>query len=239
MLAWFRRIIVSLGVGGTSYALMLAFMVASIVYDRELEPVVTFAFETGRQITDLLELVGIRKLLGTGCSQSSSRTGEHDPCRAFNSGNRPSRHIGRHSFKSDSGWHPKLVSTPCHCDCEYTSYSYPCRDVVHLQRACPGNVCSAVALRGLDLAGVAKRTQRLGRFDSRSTKIDERCSAGVLRTPLRHHGVVQCNRRLFGQCSFCIHRKVGRTSIAHRQQQSAFAVELLVVDIEALRGAPI
>jgi hypothetical protein len=47
--------IVSLGVGGTSYALMLAFMVASIAYDRELEPVVTFAFDTGRQITDLLD----------------------------------------------------------------------------------------------------------------------------------------------------------------------------------------
>ena len=55
MLAWFRRIIVSLGVGGTSYALMLAFMVVSVVYDRELEPVVTFAFDTGRQITDLLD----------------------------------------------------------------------------------------------------------------------------------------------------------------------------------------
>ena len=55
MLAWLRRIIVSFGVGGTSYVLMLAFMVASVVYDRELEPVVTFAFETGRQITDLFD----------------------------------------------------------------------------------------------------------------------------------------------------------------------------------------
>jgi len=55
VLAWFRRIIVSLGVGGTSYALMLAFMVASVVCDRELEPLVTFAFETGRQITDLFD----------------------------------------------------------------------------------------------------------------------------------------------------------------------------------------
>jgi len=33
---------VSFGVGGMSYALMLAFLVASVVYDRELEPVVTF-----------------------------------------------------------------------------------------------------------------------------------------------------------------------------------------------------
>ena len=53
-MAWLRRIIVSIGVGGMSYTLMLAFMVASVVYDRELEPVVTFAFETGRQITDIL-----------------------------------------------------------------------------------------------------------------------------------------------------------------------------------------
>jgi hypothetical protein len=56
LLAWLRRIIVSVGVGGTSYVLMIAFMVASVVYDRELEPVVTFAFETGRWIADLLEV---------------------------------------------------------------------------------------------------------------------------------------------------------------------------------------
>ena len=54
-MAWFRRIIVSFGIGGTSYVLMLAFLIASVVYDRQLEPVVTFAFETGRQITNLLE----------------------------------------------------------------------------------------------------------------------------------------------------------------------------------------
>jgi hypothetical protein len=42
VLAWLRRLVVSFGVGGMSYALMLAFLVASVVYDRELEPVVTF-----------------------------------------------------------------------------------------------------------------------------------------------------------------------------------------------------
>jgi hypothetical protein len=55
VVAWLRRIVVSVGVGGTSYVLMLAFLIASVVYDRELEPIVTFAFETGRQIIDLLE----------------------------------------------------------------------------------------------------------------------------------------------------------------------------------------
>lgn len=34
---------------------MLAFMILSVVYDRELEPVVTFAFNVGRQVTDTLD----------------------------------------------------------------------------------------------------------------------------------------------------------------------------------------
>jgi hypothetical protein len=55
MLAWMRRIIVSLGIGGASYAIMLAFMVFSVVYDRQFEPVITFAFEAGRRIVDLLD----------------------------------------------------------------------------------------------------------------------------------------------------------------------------------------
>src|SRR5581483_9515257 len=48
--AWLRRLIVSVGIGGTSYAIMLGIMVMSVVYDRELEPVITFAFDTGRSI---------------------------------------------------------------------------------------------------------------------------------------------------------------------------------------------
>ena len=39
-----------MGIGGTSYIIMLGIMVLSIVYDRELEPVITFAFDTGRAI---------------------------------------------------------------------------------------------------------------------------------------------------------------------------------------------
>jgi hypothetical protein len=55
MLAWVRRIIVSLGIGGASYLIMLAFMILSVVYDKELEPVITFAFETGRRVVDVLD----------------------------------------------------------------------------------------------------------------------------------------------------------------------------------------
>jgi len=49
-LAWLRRLAVSVGIGGVSYAIMLGIMVLSIVYDRELEPTITFAFDTGRSV---------------------------------------------------------------------------------------------------------------------------------------------------------------------------------------------
>jgi hypothetical protein len=55
VLAWLRRILVSIGIGGVSYALMLGIMVLSVVYDREMEPVITFAFNTGRHITNALD----------------------------------------------------------------------------------------------------------------------------------------------------------------------------------------
>ena len=51
-LAWLRRLVVSFGIGTTSYVIMLAIMVLSVVYDKELEPVVRFAFDTGRGIVD-------------------------------------------------------------------------------------------------------------------------------------------------------------------------------------------
>jgi len=50
VLAWLRRLIVSIGIGGTSYAIMLGIMVLSVVYDRELEPIIAVAFDTGRSI---------------------------------------------------------------------------------------------------------------------------------------------------------------------------------------------
>lgn len=37
-----------LGRSWRSYALMLGIMVLSVVYDREFEPVITFAFDAGR-----------------------------------------------------------------------------------------------------------------------------------------------------------------------------------------------
>ena len=52
MLAWLRRLIVSVGIGG---ALMLVIMALSVVYDQEFEPIITFAFDAGRSITNWLD----------------------------------------------------------------------------------------------------------------------------------------------------------------------------------------
>jgi hypothetical protein len=45
-------VVVSIGIGTTSYIIMLAIMVLSVVYDKELEPVITWAFNAGRGIVD-------------------------------------------------------------------------------------------------------------------------------------------------------------------------------------------
>ena len=68
--AWLRRFVVSIGIGGASYAIMLGIMVLSIVYDRELEPVVTFAFDTGRSI------IGAIDSLVSGSQRWSPRIGQ-------------------------------------------------------------------------------------------------------------------------------------------------------------------
>ena len=72
-MAWLRRIIVSVGIGGVSYALMLGLMLLSVMYDRTFEPIITLAFDTGRLITNWLELSRGRNLLGPSRGQSPSR----------------------------------------------------------------------------------------------------------------------------------------------------------------------
>jgi shikimate 5-dehydrogenase len=53
--AWLRRTIVSIGIGGVSYAIMFALMLHSVMYDRTFEPIITLAFDTGRLITNWLD----------------------------------------------------------------------------------------------------------------------------------------------------------------------------------------
>jgi hypothetical protein len=54
-LAWLRRLVVSLGIGGTSYAIMLGIMLLSVIYDRQFEPIIGFAFDIGRTIVNVFD----------------------------------------------------------------------------------------------------------------------------------------------------------------------------------------
>ena len=55
LLGWLRRLVVSMGIGGFSYIIMLGIMILSVVYDREFEPVIRVAFDTGRGIVNGLD----------------------------------------------------------------------------------------------------------------------------------------------------------------------------------------
>lgn len=55
MLAWLRRLVVSLGIGAFSYLFMLGIMVLSVLYDKQMEPVITFAFEVGHGIVRFID----------------------------------------------------------------------------------------------------------------------------------------------------------------------------------------
>jgi hypothetical protein len=53
--AWFRRVVASVGIGVTSYAIMLGIMLVSVLYDREAAPVITWASDTGRGVVSTLD----------------------------------------------------------------------------------------------------------------------------------------------------------------------------------------
>lgn len=56
--AWLRRLVVSLGIGTFSYLFMIGIMVLSVLYDKQMEPVITLAFNVGHGL-----LAGIDSLV--------------------------------------------------------------------------------------------------------------------------------------------------------------------------------
>lgn len=55
LIAWFRRIVASVGIGATSYAIMLGIMLASVLFDRETAPWIAMASDFGRDIVSALD----------------------------------------------------------------------------------------------------------------------------------------------------------------------------------------
>ena len=85
-LAWLRRLPCLSALACTSYAIMLGIMVLSIVYDKELEPVITLAFDTGRSVLTGFDTLVSGSHWGQVACQPPPRAREHDSRRALDPG---------------------------------------------------------------------------------------------------------------------------------------------------------
>jgi hypothetical protein len=61
----------------------------------------------------------------------------------------------------------------------------------------------------LDVAGLIKHSQQLWRCNSWFPKAHKFGKAGLFRTSLRHHGVLQCSCSLLDQHAFCFYPTLG------------------------------
>ena len=157
MLAWLRRIIVSVGVGGASYGLMLGIMVLSVVYDREFEPVITLAFDTGRAIIETLDGLVSGSYWG---QLAVNHLREHDPCRTLSPSHTHSRSPRRNPLELAAGGNTRGAEN-CHRDHKCSSDGRSCRGTIHIQRSGTGNLCGTIAICRLDLAGNLECAERL------------------------------------------------------------------------------
>jgi hypothetical protein len=201
VLAWLRRIIVSLGIGGASYAIMLAIMVLSVVYDQQFEPVITFAFDTGRWITDVLD--------------------------SWVSGSRWGQVAVNHLRERVNMTHvvlsiPAIILATIFVGIPLNKFLGGARSA--LQRVAmavvsvPTTVILAVALFTFNalvpdtyaallrfaLAGVIKCTERLWGHHTRRSKTHECREARFLGSSLRDHGPVQYPRSVPCEHALCI-----------------------------------
>jgi hypothetical protein len=190
-LAWLRRLFVSFGIGTTSYIIMLGIMVLAVVYDKELEPVVTFAFNTGRSIVDAFDkLVSGSSWGQVAVNHLRERVNMTHVVLSLPAIIIATLLVGIPLNKVLGGTRTALqrmaialISIP--------STVVPPSPRVQLQRDVPGHLCVTVALCRLGLAGIAQCPERLRRYHPRRAQTDECCQAGLFRAPLRHHGSVQ------------------------------------------------
>jgi hypothetical protein len=204
VLAWLRRIIVSLGIGGASYAIMLAIMVLSVVYDQQFEPVITFAFDTGRWITDVLDSwVSGSRWGQVAVNHLRERVNMTHVVLSIPAIILATIFVGI-PLNKFLGGSPLSAATCCNGGSERAHHSHSCRGALHLQCTCARHLRSASTIRRLDLAGVIKCTERLWGHHTRRSKTHECREARFLGASLRNHGPVQYPRSVPGEHALCI-----------------------------------
>ena len=213
--AWIRRLIVSIGIGTTSYALMLGIMVLSVVYDRELEPVITYAFDLGRSIVAAFDwLVSGSHWGQVAINHLRERVNMTHVVLSIPAIVIATIIVGIPFNRLLGGTRTALQRIAI------ALVSIPATVVlavvlVHVQRADASGLCGAAALCRLGLAGLAQCAERFRRQPAGSAKAHQCRSARLLRASLRDYGVVQHAGFLPGQCRFRVILEVPFRTISH------------------------
>ena len=151
-MAWLRRIIVSVGIGGVSYALMLGLMLLSVMYDRTFEPIITLAFDTGRLITNWLDSL----VAGTYWGQVAVNHLRERVNMTYVVLSLPAIVIATIlvgiPLELDTWRHAQCASTHRDCRSQRTRHPLARYSALHFQRTRAGDVCCAPAFCRLDLA---------------------------------------------------------------------------------------
>jgi hypothetical protein len=150
--AWLRRIIVSAGIGGVSYAIMFALMLLSVMYDRAFEPIITLAFDTGRLITNWLDPLVAGTYWGqVAVNHLRERVNMTHVVLSLPAIVIATIVVGI-PLKLDAWRHAQCVSTHRDCRGQRTYRPLARCTALHFQRTRAGDVCCAPAFCRLDLA---------------------------------------------------------------------------------------
>ena len=151
-MAWLRRIIVSVGIGGVSYALMLGLMLLSVMYDRTFEPIITLAFDTGRLITNWLDSLVAGTYWGqVAVNHLRERVNMTHVVLSLPAIVIATILVGI-PLELDAWRHAQCASTHSDCHSQRTRHPLARYSALHFQRTCAGDVCCALAFCRLDLA---------------------------------------------------------------------------------------
>ena len=161
-LAWLRRLVVSVGIGTTSYVLMLGIMILSVVYDRELEPVITSAFNLGRRIVSAFDELASGSHWGqVAMNHLRERVNMTHVVLSIPAIIVATIVVG-YPVQSASRGDPDGVAAHRNRPRQHPSHGRARGRPLHLQRPDARRLCRVVAICRLDLASLARCAKRRG-----------------------------------------------------------------------------
>ena len=194
LLAWLRRLAVSFGIGATSYVIMLGIMVVSVLFDQEAEPVITLASDAGRGIVSGFDSMVSGSHWGqVAVNHLRERVNMTHVVLSIPAVLIASLVVGMPLNKWLGGTRTALqriaialTSVPATVVLAVALFSF--------NATVPGHLRGAAEVRGLGVAGVLERAERLGRHHTGRAQADQCGATRILGPSLRDHGALQHGR---------------------------------------------